>query len=492
MAPDSGGLEHLRSRAGDALLRLFAQTEDARLLLSAEGVVLLANPQCEELFGWSADELVGTAAARLAPEHHRAEYARLRHLVMGTGSGDATRFELTALHRDRQELRLRVTARVLVLDEHTRMLSLVLEPRTDGDAGPEFRQLLEAVPDGNLVVDGGGRILMANAPAQAMFGYTEDELVDQPLELLVPVAQRTAHVRRRTGFTGHARRHAMGLGTRVAARRRDGSTFPVSVVISSIGTDDDVLFSATVHDLSELEALRGRNDVLHDQFLATVSHELRTPLTTILASTEMLGDDLAELSDEGVRTMVEGYAHRIERAARRELALVDDLLSLTIIEGEAEQLSEGLTDLAVVAETVVDGTRDIAAARGLTISTTTTGAPPIVRAHEGWLERAVRCLVDNAVKFTPSGGQVLVATGADADEVWLEVCDTGPGIVASDAERVFQRLYRGSDAVAAETAGAGLGLTIARSIVHAAGGSLLVVPQEAGARLRICAPRARL
>ena len=133
----------------------------------------------------------------------------------------------------------------------------------------------------------------------------------------------------------------------------------------------------------------------------------------------MLGDDLAELSDEGVRTMVEGYAHRIERAARRELALVDDLLSLTIIEGEAEQLSEGLTDLAVVAETVVDGTREIVAARGLTISTTTTGAPPIVRAHEGWLERAVRCLVDNAVKFTPSGGQVLVATGADADEAWL-------------------------------------------------------------------------
>jgi PAS domain S-box-containing protein len=489
MAPDSGGLEHLTSRAGDALLRLFAQTDDARLLLSAEGVVVLANPQCGELFGWSADELVGTPAARLAPAQHRAEYARLRDLVMGTDSGDATRLELNALHRDGTELRLRVTARVLVLDERTRMLSIVLRPRAD--TGPDFRQLLEAVPDGNLVVDGGGRMLMANAAAQAMFGYAEVELVDQPLELLVPEGQRTAHVRRRTGFTGHARRHAMGLGTRVAARRKDGSTFPVSVVISSIGTDDGVLFSATVHDLSELEALRGRNDVLHDQFLATVSHELRTPLTTILASTEMLGDDLADLADDGVRTMVEGYAHRIERAARRELALVDDLLSLTIIEGEAAQLTDGLTDLAVVAETVVADTRDLAAARGLTLSTTTSGAPPIVRAHEGWLERAVRCLVDNAAKFTPRGGRIEVATGADADEAWLEVGDTGPGVASGDEERVFQRLYRGADAIAAETAGAGLGLTIARSIVRAAGGSLVVVPQELGARLRISAPRAR-
>jgi signal transduction histidine kinase len=263
-------------------------------------------------------------------------------------------------------------------------------------------------------------------------------------------------------------------------------------VISSIGTEDDVLFSATVHDLSELEALRGRNDVLHDQFLATVSHELRTPLTTILASAEMLGDDVADLADEGVRTMVEGYTRRIERAARRELALVDDLLSLTIIEGEAEQLSDGLTDLAVVAETVVEDSRESVAAKGLTISTTTTGAPPIVRAHEGWLERAVRCLVDNAAKFTPRGGRIEVATGADAGEAWLEVCDTGPGIPSGDEERVFQRLYRGADAVAGETAGAGLGLTIARSIVQAAGGSLVVVPHEAGARLRISAPRARV
>jgi PAS domain S-box-containing protein len=490
MAPDSGGLEHLRSRAGDALLRLFAQTDDARLLLSAEGIVVLANPQCAELFGWSADELPGTSAAHLVPEHHRAEYARLRDLVMSTDSGDATRLELNTLHRDGRELRLRATARVLVLDEQTRMLSVVLRPRTD--TGPDFRQLLEAVPDGNVVVDGGGRILMVNAPAEAMFGYAEDELVDQPLELLVPEGQRTAHVRRRAGFTGHARRHAMGLGTRVVARRKDGSTFPVSVVISSIGTDDDVLFSATVHDLSELEALRGRNDVLHDQFLATVSHELRTPLTTILASAEMLGDDVADLADEGVRTMVEGYTRRIERAARRELALVDDLLSLTIIEGEAEQLGDGLTDLAVVAETVVEDSRELVTAKGLTISTTTTGAPPIVRAHEGWLERAVRCLVDNAAKFTPRGGRIEVATGADADEAWLEVCDTGPGIPPGDEERVFQRLYRGADAVAAETAGAGLGLTIARSIVSAAGGSLVVVPQGAGARLRIGAPRARL
>jgi PAS domain S-box-containing protein len=492
MAPDSGGLEHLASRAGDALLRLFAQTDDARLLLSAEGVVVLANPQCEELFGWSADELSGVPARRLAPQHRRAEYSQLRDLVLGSNSGDATRLGLIGLHRDGRELRLRVTARVLVLDERTRMLSLILEPRTEADTGPEFRQLLEAVPDGNLVVDGGGRILMANAAAQTMFGYAEDELVDQPLELLVPEGQRTAHVRRRTGFTGHARRHAMGLGTRVVARRADGSTFPVSVVISSIGTDDDVLFSATVHDLSELEALRGRNDVLHDQFLATISHELRTPLTTILASTEMLEDDLADLADDGVRGMVEGYARRIERAARRELALVDDLLSLTIIEGEAEQLTDGLTDLAVVAETVVADSRELVAAKGLRASTSTTGAPPIVRAHEGWLERAVRCLVDNAIKFTPTGGRIEVATGADADEAWLEVCDTGPGIPAGDEERVFQRLYRGADAVVAETAGAGLGLTIARSIVHAAGGSLEVVPQQGGARLRIRAPRARL
>ncbi|WP_028642445.1 sensor histidine kinase [Nocardioides sp. URHA0020] len=490
MAPDPVGRGQTTARAGEALLRLFAQTDDARLLLTPDGVVTLANPRCAELFGWSVDELVGTSAVRLTPERHREEYAALRDLVLDSDSGDAARVDLVGLHRDGTELRLRVTARAIVLGQESRILSLILQTRDGADSSTGFRDLLEAVPDGNVVVDGRGRILMANAPAQTMFGYREDELLDQPLELLVPEAQRASHVRRRTGFTGRARRHAMGLGTRVVAQRKDGSTFPVSVVISSIGINDDVLFSATVHDLSELEALRGRNDQLRDQFLATVSHELRTPLTTILASAEMLEDDVADLPDERVRALVVRYAERIERAARRELALVDDLLSLTIIEGDAERLGDGLADLTVVAESVVAGERSSVEARGLTISAVSAGHPAVVRAHEGWLERAVRCLVDNAAKFTPRGGRIEVVTGVEGDLAWLEVCDTGPGIPGGDEERVFARLYRGADAVAAETPGAGLGLSIARSIVGAAGGRLEVVPAEGGARLRITAPRA--
>ncbi|GAA1792320.1 hypothetical protein GCM10009795_042480 [Nocardioides hankookensis] len=492
MAPGSGRTDLLASRAGEALLRLFAQTDDARLLIDPDGVVLLANPRCEEVFGWRVDELVGMPAALLAPEQHRDEYTRLRDLVLASDSGDAARLGLIGLHRDGHEVRMRVTARAILLGEADRVLSMILQPRSAADATADFRELLEAVPDGNVVVDGDGRILMANAPALAMFGYAEDELVDRSIEVLVPDAQRAGHVRRRTGFAGHARRHAMGLGTRVVALRKDGSTFPVSVVISSIGIDDDILFSATVHDLTELEALRGRNDVLRDQFLATVSHELRTPLTTILASTEMLEDALADEAEEHVRALVEAYLGRIERAARRELTLVDDLLSLTIIEGNAEPLVQGLADLAVVVDSVVEAARDPAALRGVTIATTTSGPPAVVRVHEGWLERAVGCLVDNATKFTPPGGQVLVESGVDGDRAWLEVSDTGPGIAPGDEDRVFERLYRGADAVTAEVPGAGLGLSIARSIVQAASGTVVVVPQEAGARLRISAPLARV
>src|SRR3954471_23196615 len=126
MAPASGRTDLLASRTGDALLRLFAQTDDARLLLDIDGLVILANPRSEDLFGWTVDELVGMPADLLAPEQHRTEYARLRELVLGSDAGGATRLGMVGLHRDGQEVRMRVTARVVLLGEGERVLSMIL------------------------------------------------------------------------------------------------------------------------------------------------------------------------------------------------------------------------------------------------------------------------------------------------------------------------------------------------------------------------------
>jgi two-component system, LuxR family, sensor kinase FixL len=463
---------------GEALLRLFEDADDARVLMDTEGEVLLVNRTCEELVGWSRDDLVGSSKSRLVPDRLQEEYRRLRTLLVASDSHDAVRLNLRARHRDGSEIPVRLTARLIHLGED-RLVSLVLQPRGE-DADTGFRELLDALLDGNVIVDGEGRIVMANDQARTLFGYREDELVDQPVEILVPEAVRATHDGLRHGFTGRARRHAMGRGNRVLGRRKDGTTFPVQVLLSSIGTDDSVLVSATIRDLSGVEELVSRNDQLRGQFLATVSHELRTPLTTILASSEMLADVLGSLEDPATRDEVASYADRITRAARRELTLVDDLLALTSIEASEGQVGRGLSDLGAVARGAVAHHQQRADGRGTMLEMVGDPDPLLVPVQEGWLARALGCVLDNAVKFTPSGGSVTVAVGADRGLATVDVRDTGPGVPEGEEDLVFSRLYRGQNAVAAETAGAGLGLTIARSIVEAAGGTLVALPGPGG------------
>lgn len=463
---------------GDALLRLFEETDDARVLLDVDGRLVLVNRSCEQLLGWSREELLGESKLKLVPERLRDEYTRLRELLVASDSHDAVRLDLRASHRDGREIPVRITARLLHLGE-ARVVSLVLQPRNDGTADTGFREILDALLDGNVIVDGDGHIVMVNEQVVEMFGYAEDELVDQPVEILVPDSARSLHGGLRQGFTGQARRHPMGRGNRVLGRRKDGSSFPVQVLLSSIGAEDGVLVSATIRDLSGVEELMSHNDRLRGQFLATVSHELRTPLTTIMASTEMLADVLAEVADSEARGQVEGYVDRIMRAARRELTLIDDLLALTSIEASEEQVGRGLSELCTVARGAVVHARDRAAPRGITLEVVDPGVPVLVAVQERWLARAVGCLLDNAVKFSPDGGPVAV-TVTGGDRAVLEVRDAGPGVPPGEEHAVFKRLYRGRNAVAAETPGAGLGLTIARSIVAAAGGDLEVVAGEGG------------
>jgi signal transduction histidine kinase len=145
----------------------------------------------------------------------------------------------------------------------------------------------------------------------------------------------------------------------------------------------------------------------------------------------------------------------------------------------------------VVVEDVLHDRAAQADAAGVALATEGGGLPTLVRADERWLSRALDCLVANAVKFTPAGGRALVRVGSTADEVWVEVADTGPGIPEDEREQVFRRLYRGRAAVSGEVAGAGLGLAIARSVVEASGGTLVVVPHrdgEPGATLRMTLP----
>jgi len=476
---------------GPAVLRLFDDADEARLLMNVERDIVLVNRACERMFGRPRGDLVGGPARSMVPDRLADDYQRVYDQLMRDESGSTVSVNLWGTRADGHEFPVRVVCRMLRGLDGPPLLSVVVLDRSQGQEMTTVRDFLDSAHSGNVVLDSDGRIVLVSDRLAEMFGYTADELVGQQVEALVPTDRADLRADLRAALAGDTQRHSLGQQRGVVGVRRDGSTLPVRLLLSSIGAADETLTAVSVLDLSEIEDLRGESDRLKDQFLRTVSHELRTPLASIIGSAEMLAEEVDAIEDPLLQQRLSRFTQMILRGARRQRTLVEDLLALTSVDRGEARSDGALADLMVVVENVVHDHAPAARAAGVSLTCDATGLPILVRADERWLGRAVDCLVSNAVKFTPSGGHVEIAAGWRAGEVWLEVADTGPGIPEHERERVFGRLSRGSTAIVEEVQGAGLGLAIARSVVESSGGTLVVVPPgpgEPGARLRMTLP----
>jgi signal transduction histidine kinase len=228
----------------------------------------------------------------------------------------------------------------------------------------------------------------------------------------------------------------------------------------------------TVQLRGAIEELRSASEAKTD-FLANVSHELRTPLTAILGFTEVLirGDDgpLNPRQHEDMTTVLS--------SGRRLLALIDDLIDISRIEGNRLELETRPLDLGPLLSGVVEELRALAGAKGIGLTLIPaadhlTVVGDRVRLHEVFLN-----LVSNAVKFTRPGGTVRVVAGVEAaggggdQQVRVDVIDTGIGVPEDQQDRIFEKFHR---IAGPEYPGTGLGLSIARELVVRHGGTLTV------------------
>ena len=223
------------------------------------------------------------------------------------------------------------------------------------------------------------------------------------------------------------------------------------------GGDWAVLLMLT--DLTEV----ARVDQVRRDFLSNVSHELRTPLASIKALVETLEDGGAETPEETVEFM-----RRIRQQVDRLTSLVNELLDLSRIESGAIELVPERIDLADLVAEAASLLQTRAESQGVTIVRPAVDGVKIAGDRASLL-RAVSNLLDNAIKYSPRGGQVTVETADEGELAALSVRDEGPGIAEQDLPRVFERFYKGE---ASRTApGTGLGLAIVKHIVRAHGGT---------------------
>lgn len=466
----------------DALTATVHASAEAMVLCDTAGAILVANDAASALVGVPASAMVGMTITEFGRETMH-DFQRTMVSAVTVNQVEVTVRDCRVLRSDGERLHLDLTIGPVTTSDGP-LISVVMR-----DAGEKqqqtklFRGLLEAAPDAMVIVDRGGVITLVNAQAEQMFGYERSELVGQQVEVLVPDRYAGMHMAFRQGYVSEPQARPMGLAGDLRARRKDGSELPVEITLSPLETDEGLLVLAAVRDISERRRMQEETDRVKDDFFATVSHELRTPLTSMIGYGELMGD-LEELSPQGQR-----FLSVIMRSAERELRLVDDLLTLVAIEESGLAIRAADIDLEQVVREAVEAGRPRAEEAQLSLSLETPGYAVAMAGDRDRLGQALDNLLSNAIKFTPAGGRVRVVLRHTASQAQIDVVDTGVGIGEEDPQQLFERLFRAPTAVAQQTPGAGLGLTIALAIVEAHAGSIEVIAgEDAGATFRMTFP----
>jgi len=251
----------------------------------------------------------------------------------------------------------------------------------------------------------------------------------------------------------------------------------------------ETLQAALAQHMSALEEARHRMEqleILKSHFMASSAHELKTPLTVLQSYLEILSTDLADGLSEEQRSFLD-IAYRNVLRLRR---LVLDLTDLAALDGGKILVEIKRVRLEPIISRVIQDMRPLAREAGLDLRMEIPGELPDVRADASRVEQVLHNLVDNALKYTPTGGSVTVTTGTSGDGVVVEVHDTGIGIPAGEESSIFEPFYRATDHHSdLRVEGSGLGLTICRRIMGALGGRLSVtsVPGK-GSTFRVRLP----
>ncbi len=356
------------------------------------------------------------------------------------------------------------------------------------------RETLDNLFEGIAVFGSDGRLKLHNPAYRTIWGLTETDLAGEPH--IGDIVEKTRQfydddkdwlaLRDRIIARVTAQTHSSGR-----LDRRDGSVLQRATVPLP---DGNVLLTyLDVTDTARVErALRERNEALEtadrlkSEFIANVSYELRTPLNAIIGFAEILANQyFGPLSPRQV-----DYSRGILDSSHRLMSLINDILDLATIEAGYMALETGRIEVADMLESVMGLTRERARSQNLSLTMSCPPGTGAIEADERRLKQAIFNLISNAIKFTPSGGSIRLEASIDDGDLILAVADTGVGIPVADRERVFEKFERGNPQ--SREAGAGLGLSLVKSLIELHGGSVNIDSEPGSGTTILCRLPARL
>jgi PAS domain S-box-containing protein len=360
-----------------------------------------------------------------------------------------------------------------------------------------FRELLEAAPDAIMQVDADGRIILLNRVTEDMFGYTRDELLGQPVEVLIPQELHARHVQHRAHYRQNPLTRTMGSGLALEGIRKNGSRFPVEISLSPSDSAEGFRVTAIIRDTTErrtaevsLRKVREeytqqlaeanaelemtnreleRANRLKSEFLASMSHELRTPLHTIIGFSELLGEELEGPLNEKQHRFIQ----HIHKDSLHLLELINDVLDISKIEADRLELRPEAFDFTALLAESLASVRSLAEAKSHILESA-SNVPRAVEADRLRIKQVLVNLLSNAIKFTPEGGRIGVDARVQESAVVVSVSDTGIGIPPEEHESIFDKFHQVGATTKGVREGTGLGLAITKRLVEQHGGSISV------------------
>jgi PAS domain S-box-containing protein len=421
----------------------------ARVIRTAEPVFLREVPR--ELLEEAVRRDPNAARALEELSIHSAITVPLR-------SGDRTFGALTLVAESREledsefELAQELAARAAIAVENARLYR-------EAERRAEATLALAYVGDGVVLLDREGRVRFWNAAAAAITGVREADAVGRRPPEVVPGWEELTRLAELAAADVPRRARPVTVPIETAAGDR-------WLAVTGVAFDEGVVYA--LRDVSDEQALeQARSD-----FVATASHELRTPLAAVYGAARTLRRTDIEIPAEQHDRFLEIIVSETERLT----AIVSQILLAGQLEEGRVDVTTAATDLRPLVESVLDSTR-LRTPEQIELRLEQNGARAVALADEDKLRQVLMNLLDNAIKYSPDGGDVVVEIAGSHGRVRLTVRDRGLGVPPGEHERIFEKFYRLDPALTRGVGGSGLGLFISRELVSRMGGSLTVRSQ---------------
>ena len=354
--------------------------------------------------------------------------------------------------------------------------SLPLSPQVASSLlqeGISVQLWLDTSPDALVVVNAAGQIILVNRQGETLFGYPRQELVGQPLEVLLPERLHAAHMHHREQYAASPHIRPMGVGLELSARRKDGIEVPIDISLSPLHFDDAFYVIAAIRDITERKLLeqRAQLEQRKDDFISMASHELKTPLTSLTAYIDLL----QRLLDREKNSQASHYLARMNVQLTKLTKLIADLLDISKAQAGKLVFAEESIRMDDLVREEVGHFQPTAPKHRICIEGETACE---VTGDRDRLGQVVTNLLSNAVKYSPQADQVIVRLQRSALEIIVSIQDFGIGIPAGYTERIFERFYRVSTNQQQHFSGLGIGLYISSEFIQHHGGRIWVESVE--------------